>query len=316
MNILVTGANGFVGKNLSTQLEISAHNVTRAVRKGSLPNEISIGDIGSDADWTTALHGVECVIHCAARAHVMNESSADSLQAYRAVNVIGTRRLAEQAAQSGVRRLVYLSSIKVNGESTEPGRPFLDSDVPAPQDSYATSKWEAEQVLWEISKQSGLEVVIVRPPLVYGPGVKGNFARLVSLVRKGMPLPFGSVNNKRSLVGLDNLVDLLIRCIDHPAATGQVFLVSDGQDLSTSELVGFLAEVLNKKTKLIPVPQKLLLFLGKLTGRLPQVQRLVDSLQVDIHRTCELLEWSPPVPVLTGLKQMVAPFKVQNDKTK
>ena len=314
MKVLVTGANGFIGKSLSSRLEACGHDVIRAVRKKTHSQETPVGNIGAETDWLEKLHDVECVIHCAARVHVMKELHAEALAAYRSVNLEGTRRLAEQAAQAGVRRFIYLSTIKVNGESTLPGKPFLSSDAASPQDSYALSKREAEKTLFEISKQTGLEAVIVRPPLVYGPGVKGNFASLVSLVRKGVPLPLATIDNKRSLVGLDNLVDLLVRCIDHPQAAGRVFLVSDGQDLSTTELIRSLAESMRKKTLLIPVPKKILLLLGKITGRLAQVQRLVGSLQVDITNTRELLDWTPPVSVFEGLKRTVEPERSQNEK--
>ena len=305
MKVLVTGANGFVGQNLSNQLEAGGHDVIRAVRKKTDSQETSVGNIGADTDWLDKLYDVECVIHCAARVHVMKEMHAEALAAYRSVNLDGTRRLAEQAAQSGVRRFIYLSTIKVNGEQTELAKPFSVSDAVAPVDSYAISKWEAEQALFEISRSTGLEVVILRPPLVYGPGVKGNFFSLVSLISKGIPLPLGAIDNKRSLVGLDNLLDLIIRCINHPAAVGQVFLVSDGQDLSTPELISYLAESMGKKIWLIPVPKTYLLLLGKMTGRLSQVQRLVGSLQVDITKTCELLDWTPPLSVSEGLHRAV-----------
>jgi len=316
MKVLVTGANGFIGKNLSNQLEACGHDVIRAVRKKTDSQETSVGNIGAETDWLEKLDGVECVIHCAARVHVMKELHTEALAAYRSVNLKGTRRLAEQAAQSGVRRFIYLSTIKVNGEQTHPGKPFSGSDAAAPADSYAVSKWEAEQALFEISRNTGLEVVIVRPPLVYGPEVKGNFFSLISLIRKGIPLPLGAIDNKRSLIGLDNLVDLIMRCIGHPAASGQVFLVSDGQDLSTPALIRYLAESMGKKIWLIPVPKTYLLLLGKFTGRLSQVQRLVGSLQVDITKTCELLDWTPPVSVSEGLHRVVVSEKTPNEHTK
>jgi nucleoside-diphosphate-sugar epimerase len=207
-----------------------------------------------------------------------------------------------------VRRLVYLSSIKVNGEQTALGAPFLFSDAPAAEDPYGVSKWEAEQTLWEVAAKTGLEVVVVRPPLVYGPGVKGNFLRLLRWVARGVPLPLGAVQNQRSLVGLDNLVDLLIRCVDHPAAAGQTFLVSDGQDLSTPELIRQLSCAMDKSLRLIPVPVPLLRLLGSMTGKGGEVDRLVGSLQIDSLFTWETLDWTPPVSVEAGMQAMVDDF--------
>ena len=251
-SVLVTGATGFIGQSLCHRLMELNHSVRSAVRSlhssfsSSGVEPIPVGNLDSTTDWSSALAGVDCVIHCAARAHVMYETESDALAAYRAVNVAGTQRLAEQAAAAGVKRLVYLSSIKVNGEQTALGAPFLFSDAPVPEDPYGVSKWEAEQALWEVSSKTGLELVVIRPPLVYGPRVKGNFLRLLRWVSRGLPLPLGAVQNQRSLVGLDNLVDLLIRCVDHPAAAGQTFLVSDGQDLSTPELIRQLADAMDK----------------------------------------------------------------------
>jgi nucleoside-diphosphate-sugar epimerase len=235
----------------------------------------------------------------------MHETAGDALAAYRAVNVDGSRRLAEQAAIAGVRRLVYLSSVKVNGEQTLLGAPFLFSNTPAPRDAYGTSKWEAEQGLWEISAKTGLEVVVVRPPLVYGPGVKGNLARLLKLVRLGLPLPFSAVQNMRSLIGLDNLVDLLIRCIDHPAAAGQTFLVSDGEDLSTPDLIRQMAAAMNRSPRLFPLPISLLRLAGSAFGKRAEIDRLVGSLQIDSSHTRRVLGWTPPVSVEEGVRRMV-----------
>jgi nucleoside-diphosphate-sugar epimerase len=221
------------------------------------------------------------------------------------VNVDGSRRLAEQAAAAGVRRLVYLSSIKVNGEQTVLRAPFLCSDTPAPQDAYGVSKWEAEQALWEVSAKTGLEVVVVRPPLVYGPGVKGNLARLLKLVRLGLPLPFSAVQNKRSLIGLDDLVDLLIRCVDHPAAAGQTFLVSDGEDLSTPDLLRHMAAAMNRSPRLFPVPVSLVRLAGSALGKRAEIDRLVGSLQIDSSHTRQVLGWIPPVSVEEGIRRMV-----------
>ena len=275
---------------------------------------VVVGDIGSDTDWSAALTGVDCVIHCAARAHVTNETEADALAAYRAVNVEGTRRLAEQAAAAGVRRLVFLSSVKVDGESTDglPGpfrsgspRGYAPRDDGKLQDPYGISKREAEDALWEISTKTGLEVVVIRPPLVYGPGAKGNLARLLKLVRSGVPLPLGAVQNKRSLIGLDNLVDLLIRCVDHPAAAGQTFLVSDGEDLSTPDLLRHMAAAMGRSARLFPVPVSLLRLAGSALGKRAEIDRLVGSLQIDSSHTRQVLGWAPPVSVQEGIRRMV-----------
>jgi nucleoside-diphosphate-sugar epimerase len=311
--VAVTGGTGFVGRAVVQQFAVRGLKVRASVRTNKaaseLPNSeaayITVGHIGSHTSWLNSLGGVNCVIHCAARTHVMKETEANGLAAYRAVNTAGTRRLAEQAAAAGVRRLVYLSSIKVNGEQTVLGAPFLFSDAPASEDPYGISKWEAEQALWEISKQTGLEVVVVRPPLVYGPGVKGNFLRLLNLIDKGLPLPLGAVKNLRSFIGLDNLVDLLIRCVDHPAALGQTFLVSDGQDISTPDLIRTLARMMNKPARLWPVPVPLLRAAGSLTGKRKEVERLVGSLRVDSKHTQDILGWSPPVSLEAGLQKMV-----------
>jgi len=308
--IAVTGALGFVGSALCSSVVAEGYAARAVVRfLDSIAtvaglDVVAVGQIDERTDWSAALAGVDCVIHCAARAHVMFETEADALAAYRAVNVAGTRRLAEQAAGLGVRRLVYLSSIKVNGEQTALGAPFLFSDVPAPEDPYGVSKWEAEQALWAVSEKTGLEVVVVRPPLVYGPGVKGNLLRLLSWVARGVPLPLGLVNNQRSLVGLSNLVDLLLHCAEHRAAAGQTFLASDGQDLSTPQLIRLMAEGMNRTARLLPVPVPLLQAGGSLLGKRGEIDRLVGSLQVDSRYTQAQLGWTPPVSVEDGVREM------------
>jgi nucleoside-diphosphate-sugar epimerase len=310
VKILITGVSGFVGQALCTSLLAKGHLLHAAVRsKASIASVdgldvIAVGDLGAQTNWSAALAGVSCVIHCAARAHVMQESEADALAAYRSVNVEGTHRLAVQAAELGVRRLVFLSSIKVNGERTALGAPFLFSDAPAPEDPYGVSKWEAEQALWAVSAQTGLEVVVVRPPLVYGPGVKGNLLRLLRWVARAVPLPLGAVHNQRSLVGLSNLVDLLLRCAEQPAAAGQTFLASDGHDLSTPQLIRLMAEGMNRPARLLPVPVALLQAGGSLLGKRGEIERLVGSLQVDSGHTQAQLGWTPPVSVEDGVREM------------
>lgn len=265
-----------------------------------------MGSIDGTTDWTRALEGVDCIVHAAARVHVMHESSATPLAAFRIVNVDGTRRLAEQAAKVGVRRLIYLSSIKVNGESSLPGRPIAISDPATPLDDYGVSKWEAEQALREVAERTGLEVVIVRPPLVYGPGVKGNFARLVTLVQRGIPLPLMLVRNKRSLVGIGNLVDLLAICVVHPRAAGRTFLVSDGHDLSTPELLRHIAEAMDRPSRMFPLPTGLMRAGAALLGARMKIDRLLGWLQVDIQQTCAVLNWSPPVDVKDELRILIS----------
>jgi len=311
--IAVTGAAGFVGAALCGELYSRGFAVRSVVRSlhsaepASGVEQIAVSNLDAATDWSSALRGVDCVIHCAARAHVMHETEADALAAYRSVNVDGSRRLAEQAAAAGVRRLVYLSSIKVNGESTDGlPRPFgARNDEVNPEDSYGVSKWEAEQALWAVAASTCLEVVVVRPPLVYGPNVKGNLARLLKLVRLGVPLPFGAVHNQRSLIGLDNLVDLLIRCVDHPAAAGQTLLVSDGEDISTPDLLRYMANALGRSARLLPMSVALLRLVGRALGKQAEIDRLVGSLKIDSRHTRELLDWNPPVSVAEGIRRMV-----------
>ena len=306
MKVLVTGAAGFIGCRVCEALECHRVNVVSTVREAPFGDEIAVGDIGPETDWRVALATQpDVVVHLAARTYARLEVTGDELTHYLAINLDGSRRLAEQAAAAGVRRLVYLSSIKVNGEQTALGVPFLFSDAPAPEDAYGVSKWEAEQALWDISAKTGLEVVVVRPPLVYGPGVKGNLARLLKLVRSGVPLPLGAVKNKRSLIGLDNLVDLLIRCIDHPASAGQTFLVSDGKDLSTSDLLCYIATAMGRSARLFPVPVSLLRLAGHALGKRAEIDRLVGSLQIDSSHTRRVLGWTPPVSVQECIRRMV-----------
>lgn len=310
--VAVTGANGFVGKALVAELDARGREVRRLVRTPDGGAGIAVGAISSDTDWSDALEGVDTIIHAAARVHVMNEEARDPLAAFRLVNVAGTRKLGDQAAKAGVGRLIFVSSIKVNGEATvaDLSNPaFTAADLPRPEDPYGQSKWEAELTLHEVAARTGLEVVIVRPPLVYGPGVRANFLRLIRLVQRGVPLPLGSVKNRRSLVGLDNLVDLLIRCVDHPAAVGQTFLVSDGHDLSTPELIRRLAEAMGRPARLLPFPPALLRLGGRLTGYLEEVKRLIGSLQADIRHTCEMLDWYPPVPVEEGIRRTMEAYR-------
>lgn len=315
--ILVTGATGFVGSALANRLmaDGACGGVVAALRRldASLPEgvkHVQVGDLLPNTNWNAALQQVNAVVHCAARVHVMQDSANNPLDAYRHVNVQGTLNLARQAAQAGVRRFVFVSSIKVNGEATLPGKPFSADDEPAPLDPYGLSKMEAEQGLQEISAQTGMEVVIVRPPLVYGPGVKANFASMMRWVAKGVPLPLGAIHNARSMVALDNLVDLLVTCLRHPAATGQTFLVSDGVDVSTTQLLRRTAHAMGKPARLLPVPAVLLEWGAALLGKRDVAQRLCGSLQVDISKTRQLLGWSPPLTLDQGLRKAVEGLKL------
>ena len=313
MNIAITGANGFVGKVLVEYLKKIGISVTATVRnfeKGEKirPTDvryIEVGNIDGETDWITALAGVEVVIHCAARTNLTHEKGHDTLTEYRNVNVLGLKNLVEQAVSQGVRRLIYLSSIKVNGEQTEIGQPYLYSDEGSPEDHYAISKFEAEQTLWKVSENSCLEVVVIRPPLVYGPGVSGNLLRLLQLIDRRFPLPLGLVDNARSFVALDNLIDLMVCCINHPEATGKTFLVSDGNDLSSPDLIRKIAFMMGKSPRLISLPVPFIRLAGKLIGKRSEVDRLVGSLQVDIKYTQETLDWSPPLSLDEGLQKTV-----------
>lgn len=317
--ILVTGSNGFVGQALCKELSNRGMKFKRAVREFkpsfNIDNNIlsvELGDIGPFTDWSNALTGVDTIIHLAGRVHIMHENKNNVLSAYRLVNVDGTRRLAEQAAAKGVRRLIYLSSIKVNGESTDGlANPFgsleiqRNSNIQKPVDPYAISKWEAERVLQNISTNTDLEVVNIRPPLVYGPGVRGNLARLLKLLKLGIPLPLGAIHNKRSLIGLGNLVDLIICCVSHVAAPGQTLLVSDGKDISTPDLLKLIAAEMGRSARLLPVPVPLLQLTGNFFGKREEINRLVGSLQIDNSHVRETLNWYPPVTFNNGIRQMV-----------
>nr|MDP2190435.1 SDR family oxidoreductase [Rhodoferax sp.] len=310
MRVLVTGASGFVGRPLCAALFKRGHEVVAVMRSVDAAlhgfSPAVVGAIDQGTNWAAALDKVTVVIHLAARVHVMHDTAVDPLAAFRAVNVQGTLNLARQAAAAGVKRFVFVSSVKVNGEYTQLGRAFTEADAPDPQDAYGLSKHEAEQGLREIAAETGMEVVIIRPPLVYGPGVKANFATLMRAVQRGWPLPLGAVHNQRSLVALDNLVDFIVTCLSHPQAANQTFLVSDGHDLSTAELVRGLARAAGVPARLLPVPVWALQAGAALLGKGDAVQRLCGNLQVDISKARSLLGWTPPISVEEGLRQAVA----------
>jgi len=309
--ILLTGASGFVGRAVLASL-IQSRFVRVALRRpdaAGIPEGVDVfeASLSPDQDWIKALSGVSSVIHCAARVHVMNEEAADPLAEFRRVNVDGTLRLARQAAEAGVKRFVFVSSIKVNGELSQPGQPFTADQIPAPGDPYGISKCEAEAGLWALSEETVMEVVVIRPPLVYGPGVKANFLAMMRWLQRGVPLPLGDVTeNRRSLVFLDNLADLIVTCVDHPAAANQTFLVSDDEDLSTAALLRRMAKALGRPARLIPVPVGLITLGAKLIGRSGIAQRLCGSLQLDIGKTKALLDWMPPISVDEGLRRTAA----------
>ncbi len=308
--ILVTGANGFLGRALSLELRARNFSVRGALRSDATVGDVIVGDIGPNTVWQEALVGVDVIVHTAARAHIMSDTSGDPLSQYRKVNVEGTMNLARQAAvTASVRRFIYISSIKVNGESTLPGKPFTADDRPRPEDPYGISKWEAEIGLHQLVNETGMEIVIIRPPLVYGPGVQANFLRMMRWIYRGLPLPLGSIDNKRSLVALANLVDLIITCIEHPAASNQVFLLGYGQDVSTTELLYGIGKALDKPARLLPCPVSLLSFTAALLDKKGMLQRLTDSLQVDISKTRELLQWEPLISVDEGLRKVAEGFE-------
>ncbi len=303
--VLVTGATGFVGRPLCVRLTAAGHAVTSAVRRSSgLPGEVVVGDIGSSTDWRQALANCDAVVHLAARVHMMQESARDPLTLYRETNTEATLNLARQAAQAGVRRFVFISTIKVNGEGRD--TPYMETDVPAPEGAYAISKWEAEQGLHRIAQETGLEVVILRPPLVYGPGVKANFLRLLRTVERGWPLPLGAIHNRRSLLYLGNFVDAIRLCVEHPAAAGQTFLLDDGEAVSTPELIRALGRAMGRPARLLAVPVGMLELAGTLLGKRAAVARLTGSLWIDGSAIRSRLGWVPPYTMLQGLDATVA----------
>lgn len=307
--LLVTGGSGFIGKAVCENLKKNYKiNITSRQDISTNLNGVKVYNINKidiNTNWFKALNAVSCVIHCAAKTHVMNNIKQNSLSSFRKINVEGTLNLAKQAAACGVKRFIFLSSIKVNGERTEKLKKFKYNDIPKPEDFYGISKWEAEQGLLKISKETGLEVVIIRAPLVYGPGVKGNLKRLIKLVQSRIPLPFSLIKNQRSLIGIDNLVDMIIRCIDDNRASGNTFLVSDEKNLSTSDLLRLIASSMGLSVRLFPLPLSLLKFFGFLLGRKAEINRLIGSLQIDINYTKQTLNWKPTISVEEGIRRMV-----------
>lgn len=303
MKIAVTGATGFIGRALCSHLVAKDdYIVVPAVSHMSgLRDEIVVGNNNAAMDWRSVLAHCDAVVHLGARVHRMEGTPRNPLALYRASNTDTTLNLARQAAESGVKRFVFISTAKVNGEGRE--SPYTENEPAAPEDAYAISKWEAEQGLHQIARETGLEVVILRPPLVYGPGVAANFLNMMRWLYKGVPLPLGAIHNRRSLVGLDNLVDFIVTCLDHPAAANQIFLVADGEDISTADLLRRMAAALKVPARLIPVPQNLLEVSLKLIGKNALARRLCGSLRLDISKAETVLDWHSPLSVNEGLQR-------------
>jgi UDP-glucose 4-epimerase len=308
--VLVTGATGFVGRHLCSWLTERGYEVVGTSRSGAddpltTRSELRmIGDIGDDVEWSPILEGVDYVVHLAARVHVMQDTESDPLAAFRRVNVEGTKRLLNDRQMRNVKRLIYLSTVKIHGESTVE-EPFRIADEPSPIDPYAQSKLEAEQYVRMMGTNVGFETVIIRPPLVYGPGVGGNFLRLIGMVKKGIPLPFGCIDNRRSLVGIRNLCDLICECLTNPSAAGKRFLVSDNADVSTPALIRMIASSMSRSARLVPVPPLVLSIVAKAVGRSAEFSRLTGSLRVDVDETMRTLDWAPPVSLANEIDATV-----------
>lgn len=313
--ILVTGANGFVGRALCRELAQRSVQYRAVVRDRAQNGEIALGDFDERTDWAKAIEGCTAVIHLANRAHILHETAENALDEFRRTNVKATINLARSAASGGANRFVYVSSIGVNGVTTPRHKPFLESDVPNPCNDYARSKWEAECALREIEAQTGLDVVIVRPPLVYGGDAPGNFALMVHALRRGMPLPFGSIENARSFVYVRNLTDALILCASHRGAAGNTFLVADNEEISTTDLLRQLANAMHIHARLFPCPTTLLRLAAKLAGRTDMVSRLLDSLRVDNDKIRRELGWRPPYTLQQGLADTAREIVQNNEKS-
>lgn len=312
LQVLVTGATGLVGEAVVFRLLLDERYTPVAAVRATTRLSGLCRIVPFDLELPTGmpeLRGIDVIVHCAARVHVMNEKGADGLAAFRKINVEGTVRLARRAAECGVKRFIFISSIKVNGEGTPRNKTFKATDLPAPVDAYGISKREAEYALRQVCEETGMELVVIRPPLVYGPGVKANFLSMVRWLDRGIPLPLGAIDNRRSLVAIGNLTDLVLTCIDHPAAAGEIFLVSDGEDLSTTQLLRRTALALGKSARLLPVPAGLLQAAASMVGKSGIAERLCGNLQVDIQRTCELLGWRPPINTEKALRQTVEHYR-------
>jgi nucleoside-diphosphate-sugar epimerase len=312
LQVLVTGATGLVGEAVVFRLLLDKRYTPVAAVRATTRLSGLCRIVPFDLELPTGmpeLRGIDVIVHCAARVHVMSEKGADGLAAFRKINVEGTVRLAQRAAECGVKRFIFISSIKVNGEGTPRNKTFKATDLPAPVDAYGISKREAEDAIRQVCEETGMELVVIRPPLVYGPGVKANFLSMVRWLDRGIPLPLGAIDNRRSLVAIGNLTDLVLTCIDHPAAAGEIFLVSDGEDLSTTQLLRRTALALGNSARLVPVPAGLLQAAASMVGKSGIAERLCGNLQVDIQRTCELLGWRPPINTEKALRQTVEHYR-------
>lgn len=312
LQVLVTGATGLVGEAVVFRLLLDKRYTPVAAVRATTRLSGLCRIVPFDLELPTGmpeLRGIDVIVHCAARVHVMHEKGADGLAAFRKINVEGTVRLARCAAGCGVKRFIFISSIKVNGEGTPRNKTFKATDLPAPVDAYGISKREAEDALRQVCEETGMDLVVIRPPLVYGPGVKANFLSMVRWLDRGIPLPLGAIDNRRSLVAIGNLTDLVLTCIDHPAAAGEIFLVSDGEDLSTTQLLRRTALALDKSARLVAVPAGLLQAAASMVGKSGIAERLCGNLQVDIQRTCELLGWRPPINTEKALRQTVEHYR-------
>lgn len=312
-HVLVTGASGFIGRAFCALLKDAGENARYAYRYIPEPSSrgldyIVIGDIGPNTDWTDALRDIKTVVHLAGRAHVIKDVNADSLAVFRSVNVDGTKHLARAAADNGVKRFIYLSSVKVYGEGSP--APYTEQDLPKPKTPYGISKWEAEQALHEVAVDTGLEVVIIRAPLVYGPKAKANFLHLIRLVESGVPLPFAGIYNRRSMIYIGNLLSAIFKCMTHPKAASETFSVSDGQDISTPDLVRMISFEMGKSPALFPLPVIFLKTLGSLMGRKEDIDKLITSSFVDISKIQIKINWHPTFTVEEGIKETIKNYKL------
>ena len=319
--MLITGATGFVGRALLNRFQADSslgrpHLALRSDPSNGFEsiNCSVVGNINSQTDWRDVLRGTDIVVHLAARVHVMDDASDNPLMAYRDVNVGGTLELLRQSARAGVKRFIFLSSIKVNGEETIDGNKFSEDSAPNPMDPYGVSKFEAEEGIKDFCKEVGMEYVIIRPPLMYGPGVKANYRKLLDVIYRGIPLPFACIHNRRSMLALGNLVDFLSVALTHPRAANQTFLLSDGEDLSSKELVEKISVAMGKRSRLIPLPVSMLKLIGTLFGKSPAVSRLLGSLQIDSSKAREYLSWTPPLTTQEGITLTVNDFLVVKNK--
>lgn len=309
LNLFITGITGFVGRAIALVAERQGMIVTgQAIHRKHQRFPTELLSIDRNTDWANCLYNVDCVIHCAARVHQIRDPQTSPLDAYREVNTLGTLALAKQSAQAGVKRFIFISSIKVNGEFTKSDQPFVEDVHCAPGDPYGLSKYEAEQGLLALSQETEMEVVIIRPPLVYGPGVKANFLSMMNWIYKKVPLPLGAIDNKRSLVFINNLVDFILIATTHPNAANQTFLVSDDQDVSVTQLLNLIANSMATSSMLIPLPKSLLFTMLRLLGKRNEARKLMDSLQLDINKAKQHLNWSPKYTFDEGVKLTVQDY--------